>query len=288
MPSRSAESPQPPAPPPALVWALRRVLRPLVRLLLDHQVTFPLVAGLLKEVYVEVAEREFALEGRPQTTTRVHLLTGIHRKDVKRLREGQEADETAHAAVSLGSQLVARWMGSGDYTDETGRPLPLPRHASAGYDVSFERLVVSVSKDIRPRAVLDEWLRLGVAHLDDQDRVVLNVAAFVPERGFDEKAYFFGHNVHDHVAAAVHNLRGGAPAMPERSVFYDALGPDSIRELQELGEQLGMRALHDVNRRALELQQRDAGSPEARQRMRLGFYFFRGPMERQGGDEEPS
>lgn len=49
-----------------------------------------------------------------------------------------------------------------------------------------------MSKDIRARSVLDEWLRLGIAHLDDQDRVRLNAEAFVPARGFEEKAFYFG------------------------------------------------------------------------------------------------
>ena len=67
--------------------------------------------------------------------------------------------------------------------------------------VSFETLVASVNTDIRPRAVLDEWLRLGVVQIDDSDQVCLVVDAFVPEKGLDEKAFLFGQNIHDHLAA---------------------------------------------------------------------------------------
>ena len=41
---------------PALVLALRRLLRPLVRLLLARQLTFRFVSELLKGVYVEIAD----------------------------------------------------------------------------------------------------------------------------------------------------------------------------------------------------------------------------------------
>jgi len=153
--------------------------------------------------------------------------------------------------------------------------------------MSFDRLVRLVSKDIRPRAVLDEWLRLGVARLDDDDRVWLNTAAFVPGKGFEEKAYYFGRNVHDHLAAAAHNLDGAGAPFLERSVYYDELSPESVRELAGMGETLGMEVLQQVNRRAMELQQRDAGQDRARERMNLGVYFFsasEAPQEESGED----
>jgi len=282
------ESATPPGgPPPALVQALRRLLRPLVRLLLRHQTTYPFLASLLKSIYVELAEREFGIPGKAQTTSRVSLLTGIHRKDVKRLREQPPDPDTAPGNVSLGAQLVLRWTASPEYLDSQGRPLPLPRLSVEGGAPSFESLVASVSKDIRARAVLDEWLRLGVARVDEDDRVVLAVEAFVPESGFDEKSYFLGRNVHDHLAAAVHNLSGEGPPLLERSVYYAGLSPESVDELAALGEEVGMEALQTVNRRALKLQERDADRPEAQHRMNLGVYFYREAMDSQsdGSDD---
>ena len=263
--------------PASVTAAVRRLLRPLVRLLLDQRITFPLLTGLLKDAYVEVAESDFALEGKQQTTTRVSLLTGIHRKDVKRLRESPPGEDAIPRAASLGAQLVGRWMGAAEYLDAEGQPLALPRLAAASEGPSFESLVASVSTDIRPRAVLDEWLRLEAVHLDEEDRVILNVGAFVPSGGFDERAFFLGRNLRDHIAAGAHNLRGGTPTMPERSVFYDGLTPESLRELGELSERLGMQALQEVNRRAVALQEHDSDAAGACQRMTFGMYFYRDP-----------
>ena len=113
---------------------------------------------------------------------------------------------------------------------------------------------------IRARAVLDEWMRLGVALLDADDRVILNSEAFVPARGFDEKVFYFGQNVHDHVSTAVDNVIGVEPAQLERSVHYDTLTPQSVAELERLAGRLGMQALKSLNRRAAELAAR-AGRP---------------------------
>ena len=145
----------------------------------------------------------------------------------------------------------------------------------------------SVSKDIRPRAVLDEWLHLGVAHLDAEGNVVLNSESFVADRGFEEKAYFFGRNLRDHIAAGAHNLEGGAPPFVDRSVYYARLSQDSARELEELSRELGMDALRAVNSRALVLQERDAATPQAAsRRMNFGIYFYQAELEPQSDGHE--
>ncbi|HEX6827782.1 MAG TPA: DUF6502 family protein [Burkholderiales bacterium] len=271
--------------PPALMRALLRLLRPLVRFLLSQGITYPLLIEQLKELYVDVASQDFRLDEKRQTDSRVSLISGVHRKDVRRLRDtGTLAKDAAPASVSLGAQLVAAWTGMPEYLDRRGRPLPLPRLARERGGVSFEGLVTSVSKDIRSRAVLDEWLRLGVARIDDEDRVCLNVEAFVPEKGFDEKAYYFGQNLADHIAAGAHNLNGGRPPFLDRSVYYDCLTPESVTTLAQMSERLGMKALKAINRKAMELERRDAGAPAARNRMNFGIYFFSTPRN----DDEQS
>ena len=74
-------------PPATLVTALRKLLRPLVRLLLSFQVSYPFLSTLLKSIYVDVADQEFSVDGKRQSDSRITLLTGVHRKDVKRLRD---------------------------------------------------------------------------------------------------------------------------------------------------------------------------------------------------------
>ncbi len=269
--------PLPPGPPASVLTALRRLLRPLVRGLLDQRVSYPVLSRLLKELFVEVADRDFPLEGRAQTTTRISLLTGLHRKEVKQLREAPASLQPQHGQAALGALIVARWTGEAAYLDPAGRALPLPRQAPAG-EPSFAALVESVSTDIRPRAVLDEWLRLGVASLDADERVHLEAQAFVPESGFDEKAFFFGRNTRDHLAAATHNLRGQTPSLPDRAVYYGGLTEAAAERLAELAEEVGMEALQRVNREAAERKRRDVEEVlEASQRITLGFYFYRGP-----------
>jgi len=271
-----SESPTPPLLAPgstALVRGLRRVLRPLVRLLLEKQITLPYLTNVLKEIYVGVAADEFALEERKLTDSRISLLTGIHRKEVKRLRQLGDAPPARERGVALGALLVSRWIGDPRFLDSRGRPKPLPRVAK-GEQATFDELVSSVSKDIPVRSILDEWLRLGVAELDDRDRVRLREDSFVPAHGLEEKIHFFARNLGDHVAAGAHNILGEEPTFIDRSVFYDALSPSSVEELRKLAADEGAAALRRVNQRAFELQAGDRGRPDARERMTFGAYFY--------------
>ena len=73
-------------PSPALVAALRRLLRPLVHLMVARGITYPQLSDLLKGLFVEVADGDFRLDGKAPTDSRVSLVSGVHRKDVSRLR----------------------------------------------------------------------------------------------------------------------------------------------------------------------------------------------------------
>ena len=268
-------------PSPALVRALRQALRPLVRLMLAQGITYPYLADLLKGLFVEVAERDFRLDDKPPTDSRVSLVSGVHRKDVSRLRPLlRTPGALAPTVVPLGAQLAARWMGDARYLQGDGQPRPLARLASEGGEQSFEALVASVNNDIRSRVVLDEWLRQGVVHLDEQGQVCLDATAFVPTSGAQEKAFYLGHNLHDHAAATVHNVLGGAPPFLERSVHYDALSPESVARLAKLGEQHGMKALLAMNKVAMEAEASDRAldPQQPRQRFTMGVYFYSAPV----------
>ncbi len=294
-----------------LLAATQRALWPLVKLLLHRGIGYPTFADAMKSLFVRVVTREFPLLDKRETISRISVLTGIYRRDVKRIRE-----ETARAAavsgtagpargrrgatvaaptgesadVSLSSMVIAVWTGRAPYIDKAGRPRALPRTVHLGGHRSFEALVRSVNTDVRPRALLDEWLRRGAVTLDSENRVCLNLDVFMANKTLDEKAFYFAQNAHDHIAAIAHNLTGQQPPFLERCVLYGRLTEDSVAELEKLAHEAGMQALQIVNRRAMQLQARDAGKPGAVQRMNFGLYFYsaltRGIEATERSDEE--
>lgn len=276
---------KPGSPHPALTQALQRLLRPLIRVLIASDITFPVLSRMLKSVYVDVAQSDFSETGKTLTDSRISLLTGVHRKDIKALRDARRKPGSVPQLLSRNAHLIALWTGAPDYLDDRGNPSPLPRQGKTPGEPSFESLVASVSTDIRPRAVLDEWLRQGLARLDDDGRVHLETAAFVPNEDFADIAYYFGRNLHDHIAASSHNILGKDEPMLERAVYYEELTSQSVKELQALSRELGSDTLVKINQRAFELAEQDKGSTEADQRMTFGVYFFTAPDEANGKSE---
>jgi Family of unknown function (DUF6502) len=259
--------------------ALKHVFRPFVKLMLANNLSYTFAIDLIKTLFVEVADQDFAIDDKRQTDSRISLMSGVHRKDVRRLRELQpNVEDVMPGNVSLGSQLIALWNANPAYTDKEGIPKPLPRFASDNADASFESMVRSLSTDIHPRAVLDEWLRLGVAKLDENNFVHLTTDMFITQEGFDEKVFYFGHNLHDHAAAAVSNVVGQRPGFFERCVHYDELSQQSVMAIADFAQKQGMKALRGVNAVADEAATSDKSANNANMRMTYGVYFYAEPM----------
>lgn len=271
--------PAQPPPPQALLKPLARLLRPLVRLLIRSGVTFPVIADLLRGLYVDVAARDLLADPKAQTDSRISLLTGVHRKEIRRLRTQAPAPAETPAVVTLGSQIIARWLGAPPYADADG-PLPLPRTARTAGEASFEGLVESVTKDVRARSVLDDWLGQEIVSLDQAGRVRLNTAAFIPRPGGEEQLFYFARNLHDHIAAAAANVATAGPApFFDRSMHYDRLRPETVAQLEVTARDAAQQLLTDVNRIALAMAEADdkvaadekAGSLR---RINLGVYVY--------------
>jgi len=268
-------------PSPVLARVLH-ALRPLVRLLVHHGITYPALAAALKTVFLEEARRDLQRRGMPVTDSALTLLSGVHRRDVRTLtREGagasagREAPAAGGTPLSLAAEVVGRWMHDRRYLGRDGHPKVLPRgKAGAGEPGSFDALVEGISRDVRPRAVLDELQRLGVAE-ESADGVRLLAEGFAPRRGSDEMAALFAANVHDHAAAAVANLRGEANFL-EQAVFVDEIGEASVQELSRSAAGAWNKAMREVMATAQRRFDADRTLPAAQRgrRARFGVYFF--------------
>ncbi len=255
-------------PPVAFIKGLKRLLKPLIRAMIAQRLTYPALQELLKRTYVEVVKEGFHSNNKPLTASRISVMTGVHRKDVKKLREEEISEFKPPENVSIGARAIGLWTGYARYLDANGKPRPL------SIKTDFEELIEAISKDVRPRTVLDEWLRLGIVETDEDDMLHLKTSAFIPRDGFDEIAYYYGRNLHDHIASATHNLLGESPARLDRSVYYNKLTPESVKILSQRSEELSMEVLQTLSKEARKLVEKDRGKDNASQRMNFGVYFY--------------
>jgi len=256
--------------------ALCSILRPLARVAVARGLTLSALLPVLKSVLVEAAAEELARRGERPTQSRISVLSGVHRKDVRALQQQPGEVSGAREPVSLAESVVGRWLGDPRYRGAQGRPLALPQSGPAP---SFGALVAGVSTDVRPRTVLDELKRLGfVAHDEAGDRIELRTEAFVPSADEVQLLRLFEANLADHASAAAANVTGDDGPFLERAVYYTHLSPESVSALAKEARVHSGRLLERLNARALAEQDRGEPRPPRLQRFRFGVYFYREDM----------
>lgn len=270
----------PTAPPSqALARAVRRLLRPLVRILLRHGVSFKEFAEWAKQVYVEVADRDFPLPGRKQTHARISVLTGLTRKDVQRIRElVPDADADALRQYHRAARVVGGWVRDHRFADARGAPAILPVE---GDERSFAALVRAYSGDMPHRAVLDELVRVGAA-VREGDAVRLVADAYVPQRGDPQKLLILGTDVEALVETIDHNLEAEpCEARFQRKVAYNNLPVEALPRLRTLGAARAQALLEELDRWLAD-HDRDT-NPDVegtgRKRAGVGIYYFEGDYD---------
>jgi len=261
-----------------LIGAVRAILRPLVRQLIAHGLTFPAFNRLAKEVYIEVATRDFALPFKKQTDSRVALVTGITRKEIGLLRRGQSKPlvETAHLDYGLASRVIGRWVAEKSYLSADGTPQSLRYEAPQG-EVSFVALVDEIGGDIPPRAVLDELIRVGAVSLTADGRVQLLATAYIPARGTEEKLAILGTDASELIGAITHNIdHPDKEPFLQRKVWYDNVGSHALPEIRHKVREGGTGFVQEINQSIASYDRdRNPGAPGGqRKRVVLGVYYF--------------
>jgi len=209
-----------------LLAAFRKLLQPLVRILIRNGISFGELAELLKTVFVEVAARDFNLPDRRTSQSRIAIITGLTRKEVAK----QEALLRSGNAISVVSNLnrVIRvldgWHSDSDFTGPYGLPLDLP-FESEGV-ANFSNLVRKHSGDMAARAMLDELLRVGAVERLSSGSFKVLMKFYIPTDYQPEALQRFGQVVRDFVNTYEFNLDRKIGRRFERIVDAD----DGLRE----------------------------------------------------------
>lgn len=167
----------------SLKEAYRRLFNPLIRILIRNGVTATETTDLVRRAYVEAAtSEEFQLLGRRISDTRIAILTGLSRKEVHRLRN-EPAETESESNFSRIGRLIAAWNQDSDFTGPYGLPLGIPFDDQPGNETpSFKELVRRHSGDMSPRAMLDELLRTGLAHIDEDGLIRNSGRTYIPSK----------------------------------------------------------------------------------------------------------
>ena len=232
--------------------AIALLLRPIIRFALFHGLRFQDVSEILKQEMVTVAATDFAMDERKITDSRISLLTGLQRRDVARFHR---CDTTPNPGFTPIARVLNDWPGTGSALT------PLSQTECDG-------LIRTVSKDVHPRTLRDEMLRLGVL-IQIGRTFVPQSRHYVPAGDDAQMIAYFAANCADHLDASVGNLKTRAGNL-DRAAHFDHLSETAIADLHSLARRVAETALTQVADAATEAQKNQPG----RHRFRFGTYFF--------------
>jgi hypothetical protein len=258
-----------------LIWAATKALRPIVKRLLEMGVPYGALETGLRELFVQVAESHLVSPTKRRTDSSIALVTGINRKEVKRIRSADSRLAMPRSfGINQATALISRWRSDPKTIDGRGRPLPLPYSSARG--PSFTKLARKVTGDLAPRVLLNELVRSGAVQTSRDELLVLRTAAYVPKLK-ESGIQILGEDTGELAETILRNsLSDRGERLLQRKVYYDNLGSQAAARVRLRMRREGERFLRRIDR-ILSSYDRDR-NPKAPDGERLyaalGVYFF--------------
>lgn len=259
------------------------MLAPLVRVLLRHGVSHAEFASWAKQTYVEEAHTHYGIDGKKPTVSRLAIVTGINRKEVKRILDLPADLIPAVAKHNRAIRVVTGWMQDSEYSNDNGEPLPLLYGDS---ECTFNQMVKRYGGDVPARAVLDELLRVGTVS-EDNNQISLVTKGYIPHESEEAMLELFATSARDILTTLDHNVSGEGKPRLQMSVAYDDVGMEGVEAFRKLSSKKALALLQELD---TSLAKHDrTKNPSAggtgRYRTGLGVYLIEETIEDEQADD---
>jgi len=275
-----------------IIAAFRLLVRAMVRLALRNGVSCNEFTEMCKELYVDVASNDYGIDGRPTNMSRIALMTGINRHEVKRLKERlnelSQGEDTRDSYKIAG--VLSAWHKDERYLNSDGQPVDLPLEGS---HPSFSALVqsVSVGGDIAAVTVLRELKRSNTVEDGEGGKLKVKSRYYIPNynQGLTnppdfadpEKISFGCSMLVDHINTIFHNLYGkvGDSTRLELRATHHAINTADIPKFHRFVSEKSIELLNHVDG-WLEKNHNPKGQQV--ERLGLGVYAIQGCNNTEG------
>jgi len=273
----------------ALSRALYKVLRPMVRLLMRHGMSYRAFSDVARNVFVDVAEEEFSLPGRKHSHSRTAVLTGINRKDIAKLKDRPHplSDEGQESPNPI-ARVITAWINEARFHDETGQPKALIVEDQPTLNDSFTTLAKDYSSDVPVRALMDELIRIN-AVIREGEQVRLIVNAYVPIADMSENLRIFGTAAADLLKTMDHNIGREAPGpFLQRTVSYNNISEQDLEVIRQRCREEGEALLLQINEWLSDFEKVKSADTATQKlfRVGVGVYYLEGLSPDESGDKK--
>jgi hypothetical protein len=266
-----------------LVHTLRKVFRPLVRVLFGGGVRFDEFSELLRGIYVEIAIQDGAKSDLKVTPAKISILTGVARRDVDRLvstddwlRIPKPTDLLALGAV------LHRWHTDSAFLGPYGVPLELPLSGNGGRN--FADLVNGCPIPIAPDSALEQLLAAGVISRSGDSYVKVLSRSYVVRELFPaEMLEHFASAMTRLASTLKHNMISSAGSKRlEKTVFPDQGLPVELQaEFDGYVRERVHSMLSDIDDWLAAAERRDLKDPSNRAVTGVSVFQYLSPEETQ-------
>lgn len=227
--------------------ACRILLRPVTSMLLRVGMTWKEFADLSKSLFVQAATEEFGIRGRPTNVSRVSILTGISRKEVKRQRDLLAANEPAvKGKTTDATRLLSGWFQDSDYLDEKSAPKLLKQ---TGPKPSFESLCASYGGDIAMPTMLKELIKTKAVQKTSSGRLKVLSRYYQPVVRDDEMLHYGVKRISDLTETINNNIFPAKKHIPrfEGYADNDRISASAIPAFRKFLDQRGQEFLEEID-----------------------------------------
>ena len=175
-------------------------------------IRFAEFSEVAKAVYVEIALKDFKVSGRKATRTRIAVMTGLTRKEVKRvIDEATKERYELKTSYNRLSRVLVGWHTDSDFTGPYGLPLELQYETGILDEPTVSTLVRKHSGDMSPRSILDELIRVGAVRETDAGWYRVLRRDYIPEAQGVHNFERVGNVIRNFVDTVDHNITKDAP-----------------------------------------------------------------------------
>lgn len=233
-------------------------MRPFVRLLLRYGVSYADLCTVLKKLFVDIAAEEFKIEGRKQSHARIAVLTGLTRREVKKIVDQPESEDNGGLKLNRAFWALSGWSRDNEFVDNAGQPKALSIEDTGSG--SFQSLIKKYSGDVPFRAILDELLRVGAITKATDKTVVPVSTAYVPANDSAELLRTSFQSVADHISTIDYNDQNQAgDSRLQLTVHYDNVTEEGTEIFKQLSREKSNELLVYLDR-FLATQDRDVNT----------------------------
>ena len=231
----------------ALITACGRLLEPIIRLLIRNRMSWKEFSELARVVFVQVATADFGISGRPTNASRVAILTGLDRRDVRKLRTAiAENQSPARGYMTKPSQVLDAWHHDLEFIDANKKPRALPLQ---GDGPSITTLVRRFAPGLPPVAMVKELKAAGsIAELSDGTWHPL-LRQYIPRHTPVEQILLWSSTVRDLATTIGYNLARASdePSLFERRAVNLRIDTSAVPAFKAFLEQEGQQFLERVD-----------------------------------------